>query len=93
MVEKVKSALQEVMDPGTNLDVWNMRLIKDLTVDEKKGIVNLTFKPSSPNCPLAFKLGLDIKKKLKEIKGVSEVNIEVEGFINSKQLKEVLASE
>jgi metal-sulfur cluster biosynthetic enzyme len=93
MLEKVKSALQEVMDPGTNLDVWNMRLIKDLDVDEKKGIINLTFKPSSPNCPLAFKLGLDIKKKLKEVNGVNEVNIEVEGFINSKQLKEVLSSE
>jgi metal-sulfur cluster biosynthetic enzyme len=93
MLEKVKSALQQVMDPGTNLDVWNMKLIKDLDFDEKKGAVNLTFKPSSPNCPLAFKLGLDIKKKLKEIDGVNEVNIDVEGFINSEQLKEVLSSE
>lgn len=93
LLVQVKGALKEVIDPETKLDVWSMKLVKDLKVDEQKGKVDLTFKPASPYCPLAYTLGLDIKKKIKEIEGVDYVNIEVEGFAHSQHLKEILSAE
>jgi len=91
--EKLKEALRGVIDPETGMDVVRMRLIKDLTVDQRMGLVRLTFRPASPVCPLAFKLGMEIKDKLKGINGVNRVVIDVEGFIQSEQLQHLLSSE
>lgn len=86
IIEKLKS----VIDPETGLDVVQMELIRDLQVSED-GTVNLTFRPSSPFCPLAFKLGLDIKQALRGLEGVSRVSIDVDGFVYAEQLKQILS--
>lgn len=70
-----------------------MRLIKNLTIEQKNELVKLTFRPSSPVCPLAFKLGKEIKDRLRRINGVSRVMIDVEGFVQSEQLQQLLSSE
>jgi len=93
LVLEIEDALKEVIDPETKSDVWSMRLVKDLKIDEHTGNVNLIFKPTSHYCPLAYTLGLDIKNKIKGIKGINDVKIEVEGFAHSAQLKEILSDE
>jgi len=69
-----------------------MRLIKNLTVDQKSELVRLTFRPSLLVYPLAFKLGMEIKGKLRGIDGVNRVMIDVEGFIQSEKLQHLLSS-
>lgn len=53
--EKVMQTLQEVIDPGTTLDVVSMGLIKNLTVTES-GEISLDFQPPSNVCPLGHTL-------------------------------------
>ncbi len=46
-----------------------MRLIEDLAVDET-GFVSYKFRPSSPLCPIAVPLSLEIQKAVAEVEGV-----------------------
>jgi metal-sulfur cluster biosynthetic enzyme len=87
--EKVEDALREVIDPGTKLDIMRMRLVRELYVDPC-GRVRLTFRPSSPVCPMAFKLAHDIQTAVQQTQGVKEVEVKVAGYDRADELMEVL---
>jgi len=81
--------LAQVIDPETGVDVVRMRLIEDLIVDEK-GYVSYKFRPSSPFCPIAVPLSLDIQHAVAEVEGVTSQNAEIVGFIQAEELTEWL---
>ena len=85
----IEDALRGVIDPGTNLDIMRMKLVRDLVVD-RDGKVCLTFHPSSPVCPMAFKLAYDIQRAVQETEGVKEVQVKVAGYNRADELMEVL---
>lgn len=87
--EKVEDSLRGVIDPGTNLDIMRMRLVRDLSID-RDGRVSLTFRPSSSVCPMAFKLAYDIKKAVQQTEGVKEVQVKVAGYNRADELMGVL---
>jgi len=81
--------LQQVIDPETGVDVVRMRLIEDLTVDET-GTVRYRFRPSSPLCPLAVTLALQIKEAVAQVEGVTEQEVEVVGYVGARALNALL---
>lgn len=87
--EQIENALRGVIDPGTNLDIMRMKLVRDLSID-RDSRVRLTFRPSSPVCPLAFKLGYDIKTAVQQTEGVKAVDVKVAGYNRADELMEVL---
>ena len=89
--ERIVHELSEVVDPETGLNVVRMGLIRGITVEEKSGKVSLTFQPTSFFCPMAFKLGADIRDAVKGTAGVNTVNIRVENFARATELNELLA--
>ena len=84
------TALQEVIDPETGVDVIRMRLVENLEVDEE-GVVSYTFRPSSPVCPIAVTLAMSIKYAVGEIEGVEYQEISVKDYVNAKELSEYLS--
>lgn len=88
--EKIENTLRQVIDPETSMDVMRMQLVKCLKVDEH-GAVSLTFMPSSPHCPLGFQLAIRIQNAIKQIEGVTDIRIEVDGYVNAEALKKILA--
>jgi len=90
MVEQaVTRQLQKVIDPETGVDVLRMRLIEDLTVD-KAGTVHYRFRPSSPLCPLAVPLALQIKEAVAQVEGVIGQEVEVVGYVGARALNALL---
>lgn len=89
--EKVEKSLSTVTDPETNLDIMRMKLVRDLSVDSD-GSVTLTFHPSSPVCPMAFKLAYEIKKAIEKTEGVKEAKLNIENYNRADELKKVLDS-
>jgi metal-sulfur cluster biosynthetic enzyme len=90
MVEQaVIHQLQQVIDPETGVDVVRMRLIEDLTVDET-GMVRYRFRPSSPLCPLAVTLALQIKEAVAKVKDVAGQEVEVVGYVGARALNALL---
>ena len=88
--ERILLSLATVIDPGTNADVLRMRLVEGLTVDEESGRVSYRFRPSSPLCPLAVTLALQIRQAVAAVEGVTEQEIEVTGYVGASQLNRLL---
>ena len=90
IVEQVViNRLQQVIDPETGVDVVRMRLIEDLTVDET-GTARYRFRPSSPLCPLAVTLALQIKEAVAQVEGVTGQEVEVVGYVGARALNALL---
>ena len=89
LIEEIEKKLRQVIDPETGMDVIRMKLVRDLRVGQK-GDVELTFRPSSPLCPLGFQLGINIKEADLDVPGVKSVRVNVDGFIHADQLRTLL---
>jgi metal-sulfur cluster biosynthetic enzyme len=87
--QAILARLSTVIDPETGVDVVRMRLIEELTVDEKGG-VRYTFHPSSPFCPIAVFLAMSIKAAVAEVPGVGEQVIQVVGYVQAEELTELI---
>jgi metal-sulfur cluster biosynthetic enzyme len=89
----VTERLGQVIDPETGVDVMRMRLIEDLEVDGETGRVRYKFRPSSPLCPLAVHLALDMRRAVAAVQGVTEQEIEVVGYVGADELNALLKEE
>jgi metal-sulfur cluster biosynthetic enzyme len=87
--EAILSRLSAVIDPETGVDVVRMRLIQDLQTDAA-GQVSYTFRPSSPLCPLAVYLALNIRAAVAEVPGVTQQTIQVVDYVQAQELTELI---
>lgn len=87
--ERVENKLREIIDPEIGLDLVTLNTIENLEVNED-GNVKVVFRPTTPFCPLGVQLALSIKKSLKEIEGVKNVDVEIVDFIYAEQTNELL---
>jgi metal-sulfur cluster biosynthetic enzyme len=87
--EEVLQKLRQVIDPETLSDVMSMGLIKNLNVTEG-GKVSLEFQPSSPVCPLAIPLALDIQNALTALHGVNELTVTIKGHQMADEINRYL---
>jgi metal-sulfur cluster biosynthetic enzyme len=81
-------ALKGVNDPETNINIYDMDLIKDLKVNDEK--VSLKFSPSSNVCPLAIQLAFNIKRAVESVEGVKKVELTVTNYVAADKLNELL---
>ena len=74
--EKIVKTLKTIYDPEIPVDIYELGLIYDVLVNEDnevKVIMTLT----TPNCPVAESLPLDVKEKVKSIDGVEDAEVEL----------------
>ncbi len=93
MKEKIRQALEAIIDPGVGMDALRVGVIRDLQVDTENGRVCLTFRPSSSVCPLAFTFAASIQKAIASVPGVNSVSIKVENFDRAEELEAFLSEE
>jgi metal-sulfur cluster biosynthetic enzyme len=86
--KEVVTALKEIIDPHTNASVYDMGLISEIEVT--KDAVSLTFRPTSPFCPLGIQLAQNIKRRLMHLKGTRKANIKVVGHVMEEQINKSL---
>ena len=89
LMEHIFQALTQVIDPSTGLDVIRMRVIEDLRIEDG-GRVKLVLHPSSPVCPLAYKVAADIKLAIKRVPGVKDVEVKIKDFKDANRLEAML---
>ena len=86
---EILERLKEVQDPELKMDVVSLGMIREVSVDER-GKVSIVFRPTSPLCPLAFKIALDIREAAEKVEGVRKVDVEAVDFLWANQLREFL---
>ena len=76
--KKVREEVEKVVDPETGLTFGQMNMITDVK-EQERGVVKIDFIPSSPFCPIAFKLAMDIKNAASKVKGVKKAQVYCHG--------------
>jgi FeS assembly SUF system protein len=74
LTERIIDVLKTCFDPEIPVDIWELGLIYELNLDAEN---NLTVKMTltSPSCPVAESLPLEVEQKLKGIKELSSVKL------------------
>jgi len=73
---KVIEEIKKIYDPEIPVNIYELGLIYKIEVDNKNK-VNIDMTLTSPNCPVAESLPLQVKDNIMKIKEVSDVNLNV----------------
>ena len=76
MGEKIIKVIKTIFDPEIPVDIYELGLIYDIMINENfdvKVIMTLT----SPNCPVAETLPVDVEEKVKTVNGVKSAKVEI----------------
>jgi FeS assembly SUF system protein len=74
--EKVIDALKTVYDPEIPVDVYELGLIYEISVFPINNVFIL-MTLTSPSCPSAEVIPVEVEQKIKDIEGVSSVKVEL----------------
>ena len=73
---KVIEALKNVYDPEIPINVWDLGLIYDLSIDDDN-VVHLKMTLTAPGCPIANTLVFQVMEAIRSIEGVKDVDIDL----------------
>ena len=73
---RVVEALSKVFDPEIPVNIYELGLIYDILVDEKD-VVGVRMTLTAPACPAAQTLPVEVKTRIAEIPGVSDVKVDI----------------
>lgn len=73
--DQVKLALRKVKDPELNLNIVDLGLVYEVSVDEHDVQINMTL--TSPGCPAGPQIMGDVERAVKALPGVASVNITI----------------
>lgn len=82
----------QVVDPETGMSFAEMQMITNVK-EEQPGVFKVEFIPSSPFCPIAFKLATDIKNAALKVAGVKKARIYCHGHTMEQQINEMTNKE
>lgn len=74
--EKVVEALKSVYDPEIPVDIYELGLIYEINIFPVNNVyVVMTL--TSPSCPVAESLPVEVEQRLKAIEGINEAKVEL----------------
>lgn len=74
--EKIVSVLKTIFDPEIPVDIYELGLIYDVFVNEDME-VKILMTLTTPNCPVAESLPMEVEEKVKSIDEVKSVEVEI----------------
>lgn len=70
------AALKEIYDPEIPVDIFELGLIYEVKI-KQDGKVDIDMTLTSPNCPVAESLPVDVKNKVELVEGVEEATVNI----------------
>ncbi len=74
--EKIVKVLKTIYDPEIPVDIYELGLIYDVFVNEENE-VKILMTLTSPNCPVAETLPVEVEEKVKSIDMLKDVEVEI----------------
>ncbi|HRH49654.1 MAG TPA: DUF59 domain-containing protein [Panacibacter sp.] len=71
---KIIEALQKIYDPEMPANIYDLGLIYNIDISDT-GYVNIKMTLTAPACPVAGEIIMEVDTKVREIDGVSDVNV------------------
>ena len=74
--EKILNVLKTIYDPEIPVDIYELGLIYDVFVNEDME-VKILMTLTTPNCPVAESLPMEVEEKVKSIDQVKDAEVEI----------------
>ena len=74
--EKIVQVLKSIYDPEIPVDIYELGLIYDVFVNEAYD-VKILMTLTSPNCPVAETLPVEVEEKVKSLNAVKDATVEI----------------
>ena len=74
--EKIVAELKQVFDPEIPVNIYDIGLIYEIRLDDRFN-AHIVMTLTSPNCPVAESLPVEVKERLEGIDGIGTVEIEL----------------
>ena len=75
LMDKIVEKLKTVYDPEIPVDIYELGLIYNVRIDQKKVTLDMTL--TSPHCPVAETLPMQVKRTVEEITELEEVEVKI----------------
>ena len=76
MRKKIITALKTVYDPEIPVDIWELGLIYNITINDDNS-VKVVMTLTSPNCPVAEELPLEVERAVLSVEEVKSVDLDL----------------
>jgi FeS assembly SUF system protein len=73
---EIIKALSTVFDPEIPVNIWELGLIYDVFVD-RSGVAGIIMTLTSPGCPVAQTLPIEVANKVKAVPGVTDAKVDI----------------
>ena len=74
--DQIIEEIRKIYDPELPVNIYELGLIYDIKVkDEKFAIIKMTL--TTPNCPVAETLPMEVEEKVKSLDEVSSAEVEI----------------
>jgi FeS assembly SUF system protein len=74
--EQIVDALKSVFDPEIPVNIYELGLIYDLAIEDE-GQVKIKMTLTSPGCPVAGSLPIEVQTKVQNVPGVANADVEL----------------
>lgn len=75
LMDKIVEKLKSVYDPEIPVDIYELGLIYDVRIEYKKVSMDMTL--TSPHCPVAESLPMEVRRAVEDIAEVEEVEVKI----------------
>ena len=75
LMDKIVEKLKTVYDPEIPVEIYELGLIYDVKIDQKKVTLDMTL--TSPHCPVAETLPMQVKRAVEEVSELDEVEVKI----------------
>lgn len=72
--EEITAAIKTVYDPEIPVDIWELGLIYGVDIADG-GAVKITMTLTSPMCPVAGSMPMEVQEKVAGVPGVTDVDL------------------
>lgn len=76
MEAEVIEALRTCFDPEIPVNIYDLGLVYEVKVDPQ-GAVEVRMTLTTPHCPVAQSMPADVEAKIREVRGVSDVKVDL----------------
>ena len=71
---KIIETLKTVNDPELSADIYELGLVYEIAISDN-GFVQIKMTLTAPGCPVAGDIIMEVDQKVRDIEGVSDVNV------------------
>jgi len=73
---RVIEQLKTIFDPEIPVNIYELGLVYEIHIDKERQLT-ITMTLTSPNCPVAESLPIEVESKMKAIEGVVNVKVDI----------------